>query len=221
MLRKTFLAICLFVFLGIFAQSAFSFDDGDFQYWSAVKSSWKIDDNWKVGLEEEFRLGDNGGNLYYQHSDLGFTYSGVASWLDLGINYRHIFEKSSGKWYEENRPHLNANLKIKAKDWKLSNRSRFEYRNKERGDDYWRYRNKVTVKFPWKFTSAKIQPYFADEFFVDFDKEELNRNRIYAGFTFKITKNIKGDIFHLFQRSKSGGKWKNTNVLGTKIKLSF
>lgn len=219
-LKITLLTIILSGLL--FYKPSFSFDSGDFQYWNTESASWNMGDSWKAKIEEEFRFGDGAGDFYYQHSDLGVTYSGLADWLDLGINYRQIFEKdNNNEWEYENRPHLNITLKGKVSDWSLSNRGRFEYRNKEHGNDGWRYRNKFTVKLPIKFTRFNIQPYIADEVFIDFDKEDLTRNRLYGGFSFKITKNLKGEIFYLWQSSKKSGKWSDLNVLGTKIKFSF
>lgn len=222
-LAKSIITLGVIIFLSmLFCKGSVAFDDGDFQYWNTESVSWKMSDDWKVKLEGEFRFGDGAGDFYYQHTDLGVTYSGLANWLDLGINYRQIFEKdSSNKWEYENRPHLNITVKKKIDGWSLSNRSRFEYRNKEEGNDGWRYRNKSTIKLPIKFTRFDIQPYIADEVFIDFDKEDLTRNRLYGGFSFKITKNLKGEIFYLWQTSKKSGKWLDRNVLGTKIKFSF
>jgi len=70
-------------------------------------------------------------------------------------------------------------------------------------------------------TRFEIQPYVADEVFIDLDGDDFNRNRAYAGFSLKIFKNLKGEIFYLWQNSKKSGNWNDINVLGTKIKLSF
>lgn len=215
------LVFCIMILGVLFCNVGFAFDDGDFQYWNNEVVSLKINEDWEASFEEEFRLGDNGGNLYYQHSDWGVTYSGVAEWLDLGVFYRHIFEKKDSKWRRENRPHLDAAVKWELFDCAMSNRGRFEYRNREDAEDFWQYRNKFTMKLPFKFTKVQIQPYIADEIFIDFDEERLNRNRLYSGFSMKLTKNLKGEIFYLWQRSKKDDKWSGLNVLGTKLKLSF
>lgn len=206
--------------LGIWNIS-FAFDNRDFQYWNTETVSWKINDLVSAKAETEFRFGDNGGNFYYQHTDLGFTYSGIAEWLDLGINYRQIYEKKNGRWQYENVPHLNATLKTKLLNYPIGNRSRFEYKAKEDAEDYWRYRNKTTIKTPFKLTTLEIQPYIADEIFYDYNLGLLNRNRLYGGFAFRIFKDLKGDIFYLWQASKKSGTWTDTNVAGTKLTLSF
>jgi len=221
MSRINFLILCLVVLTLLFVPEGFSFGDGDFQYWNTESISKKINDDWKIALVQEFRWGDNARNPYYNHSDLGIVYSGLASWLDVGINYRHVHEEKSNDWKVENRPHLNADVKWKLFDVAFSNRGRLEYRNREDADNYWRYRNKFSIKLPLQLTKLEIQPYLADEIFYDFDVETLNRNRLYGGFGFKIIKNLKGEIYYLWERTEKSDKWNDINVLGTKLKLSF
>ena len=203
--------------------ACFGFDDGDFQYWSAVDFSIDINKDWKFTFEEEFRFGDDAGELYHHYSDLGFVYKGLADWIDVGINYRQIFERkdSESEWRQENRPHINITLKGKLFELDLSDRSRFEYRDRQDSKDLWRYRNKLAIKIPLKFTSLKLQPYLADEVFINFDEEDFNRNRFYAGITFDLSKNIKGDLYYLRQSSESDGKWNDLNVIGSKVKFLF
>lgn len=219
--NKSKVAFVVWITLVLLPAICFAFDDGDFQYWNTESISWKVNENWKAQFEAEFRYGDDASNFYYQHSDLGFIYSGLAEWIDLGFNYRQIFEEKSSIWRYENVPHLNATVKWKLFDFSFSNRGRFEYKNREEADNYWRYRNKFTVKLPMKLTQLEIQPYIADEIFCDFDKETLNRNRLYSGFSFKLFKSLKADIFYLWQSSEKNDKWNDTHVLGTKLNLSF
>ena len=91
-ISKLIILIALLLVVG-FCQKSFAADDGDFQYWNTESISWKMGDNWKGGLTEEFRFSDDAGDFTYQHSDLKFTYSGLADWFDVGIAYRHIFSK--------------------------------------------------------------------------------------------------------------------------------
>ncbi len=205
----------------IFTAPASATDDGEFQFWNTEGMSWKFAEGWKAGIEEEFRFGDDMRDFYYQHSDFGFTYSGLAKWLELGANYREVYEKKGTVWMQENRPHLTANFKFKLHDVDFSNRARFEYRDKEDADDYWRYRDKATAKFPVKVTRFEIQPYTADEIFYDFDKKELNENWLYGGLTFKIFKQLSGETYYMWQKKNSTGDWINVNVLGAKLKADF
>jgi len=127
-----------FIALAVFyCNICFAFDDDDFQYWNTENFSFKINDDWKAGLEEEFRFGDDLDDFYYQHSDVGAVYSGVAKWLDIGGGYRHIYEKKNSDWKMENRPYFYGTLKKKFTQFTLSNRLRFEYRNREDAQELW------------------------------------------------------------------------------------
>jgi len=200
----------------------FASNDGDFQYWSKAAVSFDLNKDWAFTFEEEFRIGDNAAKLYYHSSDLGFLYRGFADWIDLGLNYKQVFEKDSKDiWRAENRPHFNVTLKGQLFALDVSDRSRLEYRDRENKKDIWRYRNRLTVKLPTAFTKLELQPYVAEEVFINFDEEDFNKNWLCSGVLFSLSKNIKGDIFYLWQSSKSGGDWENINVLGTRLKLYF
>ncbi|MBM3251176.1 MAG: DUF2490 domain-containing protein [Candidatus Omnitrophica bacterium] len=217
-MKKLFLSI---PFIFLIANLAFAFDNGDFQVWNNEALSWKIRRDWKMAFEEELRFGDDGGNLYYQHSDLSIHYSGFSKWLSMGLGYRQVFEKKKGEWKEENQPNFIITLKEKIANFELSDRNRFEYREIEDSDDGWRYRNKITIGLPFEFTRQEIKPFVSDEIFVDIDKEELSQNRLYSGFSFKIIKNLNGELYYLWVDSKKSGKWIDSFVLGTKLAYSF
>jgi len=202
------------------ATCGYAFDDGDFQVWHTENQEWNINKSTRITLEEEFRFGDGSSDFYYQHYDIGFVYS-MNQHLDLGLNYRQVYEKINGDFKIENRPHMNAILKYDLWGFKLDDRNRFEYRHFDFQEDFWRYRNKFTLTLPWKFTRFKIQPYLADEGFLDLNTRTFSRNRFYAGLGFTLIKNLKGEIYYLLQTSRGCGKWTNANVLGTKLKIIF
>ncbi|MDD4939552.1 MAG: DUF2490 domain-containing protein [Candidatus Omnitrophica bacterium] len=217
MKRRIFVIVGLVLFL---TTKVYAYDDGDFQIWHTENQEFKINKGSKITLEEEFRWADDAGEFFYHHYDAGFVYS-INKHLDLGANYRQVYEKKKGDFREENRPHLNAALKYDVYGFKIDDRNRIEYRHFEYQADAWRYRNKFTIKFPWKFTKLQIQPYLADEIFLDLQNKAFSRNRFYSGVGVNVTKNIKGEVFYLLQSSRSGKIWVDSNVLGTKLKILF
>jgi len=207
--------------LAFMAGSCFGFDDEGFQIWSSASGAFKINKDWKVKVQEEIKLGNDGGNLYYHHTDIGFIYSGFADWLDLGVNYRHIHEKDSNdRWREERRPHFNIKFKTKFMGLDLSDNSIFEYRSRKHKEDVWRYRNEFMIKFP-EFKDLPLQPYVADEVFVDLNRGDFLKNRIYAGVYYKLAKNIKAEVYYMRQETRSSSGWKSLGVLGTTLNISF
>ncbi|MEI8350401.1 MAG: DUF2490 domain-containing protein [Candidatus Omnitrophota bacterium] len=198
----------------------YAYDDNDFQVWNTDYEEKKINEKFKISLEEEFRWGDNASELYYQHYEPGITYI-VDKYWDVSLKYRHIYDKKGDKFKVENQPNLNANLRWEFLNFPFENRFRLEYRHFDYQVDSWLYRDKIMVKSPWKFTKFAIQPYLANEIFVNFYNTTFSRNRFYAGLGFAFTKNVKAEIYYLLQSTKSSHKWSAANVLGTAIKLLF
>lgn len=205
----------------ILTYNAYAYDDGDFQVWETNVEEVKINNKSKIILEEEFRFADDANDFFYHHYDGGYVYT-VNKFLDLGLNYRQVYEKKQGKKFkQENRPHINAFLKYDLFGFGLEDRSRLEYRHFGYKPDSFRYRNKFTIKSPWKFTKFKIQPFIADEIFLVFYNKAFTRNRFSSGVSANITKNIKGEVYYLLQSNREGKTWEQSNVLGAKIKFTF
>lgn len=201
--------------------SAYAFDDHDFQVWNTDVEEFKVNKDSKLVFEEEFRWGDNARKFYYHHYDIGFFYD-MRKFLNIGGGYRQVYELKSGKFKLENEPYLAATLLWDLRGFKFDDRNRLEYRHFDYQTDSWRYRNKVTLKGPWKFTKLQLQPFVADEIFIGFDgASELNQNRFSSGFSMALCQNIKAEIFYMLQSNKSSGKWTDANVLGAKVKITF
>lgn len=201
---------------------ALAADSGDLQWWSTTSLNFDIEKDWAVSFEEQIRIENDTGNLFYYHTDLGLTYTGFAEWLDLGLNFRRVDQKDSrGTFRTENRPHINLTIKEKLLGLDVSNRSRLEYRDREVAVDCWRYRNQTTVKFPVEISDWKLQPYMADEFFINLGEDNVCRNRVFSGFSFKVSQNVKGSLFYLWERVKITGGWQDANIIGANLKLYF
>jgi hypothetical protein len=214
----------IILLLIVIAENSFAlqYKDGDFQYWQTTSIDAKAKNGWKITMEEEIRFADDVGSLSYHHSDIGLVYSGLAKWLVVGGNYRLVFGKKGKTWTYENRPHINVTFKGDYKGFKISNRIRVEYRDKESSKDGWRLRNKTTVKYPMEIKGVSLIPYIADEFNADFIVSEINRNRVYAGVGFKLMEHLTLDLYYLWESNfSSSKKTLNFHVLGTKIKVSF
>jgi hypothetical protein len=198
------------------------FEDEGFQWWNYVEASTEIAKDWTARVRQEFRLGDDGGNLYHEHSDLIFTYSGLANWLDVAGGFRLTYEKDNENvWRRDNRPLLDVTLKGSLFDCSVSSRNRMEYIDFEDKKDVWRYSNKFVVKLPFEVTPLKLKPYTADEVFITLDDDNVDRNRVYFGVIMPLRKGIDADIYYIWQTSRSEGEWNDVYVLGTGLKFEF
>lgn len=217
--------VCSFVLLASFAHhngSCFASTDGDFQFWSTVGVSFDVNKDWAGAVEEHLKFGNDAGHFYQHQTDLGFIYKSFVNWIDIGFNYKQVFkEQSNGHWGRENRPHFNITFKGRLGSLDFSDRSRFEYRDKEYGDDLWRYVNKFEVNLPYEFTRFKFRPYIADQVYVNMDGSGFEKNRIYAGTTFVLSEDIESELYYVHQWSEFLGRWQELNALGFELKFRF
>jgi len=218
-MRKKILFIAGLVFLSV--AKAHAYDNHDLQVWNTDVQEFKVAPGWKMTLEEEFRWGNNASEFYYHHYDLGYSHD-IGKHFNFGAGYRQVFEKKSGGFTQENEPYGTASVLWDLAGFRFEDRNRLEYRAFVYQEDQWRYRNKLTMKFPWKFTKMAIQPYVSDEVFVMFKAiSQFNENRFSSGLAFNLTKNIKAEIYYMLRSTKGTDRWTDTNVLGTKLKIVF
>jgi len=191
------------------------------QWWDTTGFKVDINSDWSTTAEEEFRVdGDSG--LYYHHWDIGLGYAGLAEWIDVSLNFRQVYDKDDdGEWRQENQPHVNVTFADTFAGIACSTRSRFEYRDRVGGEDNWRYRNKVTFGLPWELTPLKVKPYVADEVFINMDGSGYSQNRFYAGGVLSLAKNVKLDLYYLWQSTRADPGRDNIHAIGTKLVFLF
>jgi hypothetical protein len=202
--------------------AAFAYDNHDFQVWNTDVEEFKLNKNSKLIFEQEFRWGDNASDFYYQHYDTGYQYI-FNKYVSLGGGFRYIKDKKADKFRDESEPYLAAYTYWDLFGFKFSDRTRIEYRYYDYQVNSWRFRNKLDMKFPWKFTRFEIQPLVADEIFFKFNGIDINENRLYAGLAFTLTKNLKGELTYLLKSNKNPTvcTWTDINVLSIKLKAAF
>ena len=215
-------SIAALICWGLLGGVCFASGNGNLEYWQTQGFNVDINKDFAFTVSQELRFGRHEGDLYLHNVDLGIVYKSLAEWLDLGFNFKKEYEKdSSGKFRHENRPNLNITVKGKLFDLPFNNRSRLAWRDFETKEEVWRYRNKSTVKLPLKLTKLNLQPYVAEEWFVNLGDDNINQNRLYSGFSCKLAKNLSGSIFYLWKTNKIPGGWRSTNVIGTQFKFLF
>ena len=167
--------------------ATFAYDNHDFQVWNTDVEEVKLNKNSKLVFEQEFRWGDNASDFYYQHYDAGYQYM-INKYFSLGGGFRYIKEKKTDIFRDESQPYMAAFTNWDLFDFKFSDRTRIEYRYYDYQSGSWRFRNKLDIKAPWKFTRFEIQPMISDEIFIKSNGMDLNENRLYGGFAFTLTR---------------------------------
>jgi len=201
--------------------TAYGYQDGDFQIWHTEVQEAGLKQSTKIIAEEEFRYGDRASELYYHHYDIGLAYD-FSKNLTTSINYRQIYEGEKGKFKPEFRPRIDVIPKFELYGFAIEDRNRLELRlYDDNREDAMQYRNKLSVKAPWKFTRFNIRPYVADEVFVNMNSLTWRRNRFSTGVTFDAVKHLKGEVYYMLQDTKKSGRWTSADILGLKVKVVF
>jgi hypothetical protein len=205
-----------------FSERCFAFADGDVQVWQTTCAYFDLDEDWAVTVQEHLKLGHDAGHLYLHQTDLGFVYQGLADWIDLGFNFKHGFRKNDdGHWSRENRPHLNITFYGRLGSLDFDDRSRFEYRDKEHQEDLWRYVHRLKVKLPFEFTKYKFRPFVADQVYLNLEGQTFEKNRIYSGVSFELTKNVESEFYYVWESRQFDDQWKDLNAFGFTLEILF
>lgn len=220
--KKTVLLLIVLIGWVCFNTVCFASASGNSEYWQAHNIGVDINEDYGFTFSQEMRFGKSGSDPYLHNMDFGLVYKGLADWLDISLNFKKEYDRdSAGQFRHENRPHLNLTAKGKLWTIPVSNRLRLEWRDFETKEETWRFRNKTTIKLPFKVTEFNLQPYIAEEWFINLGENNVNQNRLSSGFSFKLTKNLSASVFYMYKRSKITGGWRDTNVIGTQFKFLF
>jgi len=193
----------------------------EFDYWPKAIVTVPLDPQWQFRVEEWLSFTDNVGRFKDSQTDVWLNYFGLADWLCVGAGYKKVYAQDDDDWTTEDRPMLDAAVKTKVGGFGVTDRSRLEYRLVQDEDPTWRYRNRLTVTSPVTFTSLKIQPYTAEEVFVNFDEQGFNQQRLYGGAFIPLHEKVRLELFYSWKLDKSDDDWRDTNVLGSWVYFQF
>ena len=203
----------------------------EFEYWPKAFVRVPLDDDrqWQLSLEEWLTFPDNARRFKDSQTDVWLYFfgladpmrSGAAGWLSVGAGYKRVYTKAGDDWKTEDRPMLDAAVKTKVHGFGVVDRSRFEFRFPEGQEFVARYRNRLTVTSPVTFTPLKIEPYVAEESFINFDEHGFNQQRLYGGVCIPLHEKVRLDLFYIWKLDKVGGEWHDTNVLGSWVYFQF
>jgi len=194
--------------------------DGDWQIWSTAAVQGKISPLWTVKLNEQFRIGTQASEIYYQHVQTDVIFQ-ARPWLALNLTYRHIHMKVAGEWHQEKRPIIGATISWSRSIYRVDNSQKVERHLRDWTDNGWSYRNKLSLTLGSNWTRFNLEPYLADEIFVDLEEGDIYLNRVFAGTKLHLIKQFYADLFFLWQSSKAPISWTDFYILGGTLNLRF
>ncbi|MFA5159292.1 MAG: DUF2490 domain-containing protein [Candidatus Omnitrophota bacterium] len=230
-LRKSFLSGCFFVAVLLVIQGignpradASPAKDEDFGIWNTYDVEKKLNAQWKIMAGEELRFREHNG-IYYTETHVATNYQ-PSKYLALGALYLENrasrTKKNDEIWYWESEPRIYMTPQLPFKGFLLENRNMLAFRWRQESKFAMVYRNLTTLTAPWKWTRFELQPYTANEIFLETNRNGMFEDRFYSGLKAHWWGPFYGTIFYLRQFKKDAvGKWTSLNILGTSLKISF
>lgn len=195
----------------IFSQEA---DDTDVQSWNDLQISIPVANKIDLQILSTARIGNNlsqfrEGRIGAGISvDIGKGFSAATNYLLIGSRNSH------GNYTSENRFTFRGGYKFPLKKIGLSHRSTYEYRIRSNGNS-WRYRAAMTVekKLPDKWMKD-AEVFLTEEVFYVSTEGRFARNRVSAGISKKLNRNLTLDIYYMRQNDGTTRPG-DLNVIGT------
>ena len=192
--------------------------DGGMSHNLLLKHS--LNENWflisRSNLASRFHYDDN----FFGYTGLGLGYNLDEHW-SVRAGYRHAWIRPGEEWLEESRPYVEGYYANKWKGFRITNRSRLEFRFFDHRDDDIRFRNEIVVEAPWEWTPLKLKPYVEEEFFYGFDQSQIEANWLGGGLSWRPMKGVKLKLGYRWVRQRIGENWINRNVIVTGVNLFF
>lgn len=213
--------------------------------WVAFSAGGFVDTNklFKLNVKEENRFDSK--HLQEVHSQISLGWK-VTDWFELAPRLHSVYARNSGidgrkkgsghgkvdhGWDRELRVGADGTFSYNLAGFKLSDRNRVVWREYEDSRGFWRYRNRLQVVSPWKWTDFKINPYASYEIFLDDGKEskhvrkndKFDQWRFVVGAKAKLSDNWGLDLYYLLQEKKDTGDhdWDNHHIIGLELSYKF
>ncbi|MEN8661963.1 MAG: DUF2490 domain-containing protein [Lentimonas sp.] len=181
---------------------------------------YSLSDEWflisRSNMASRFHYDDN----FFGYTGLGLGYNLNEHW-SFRAGYRHAWIRPGDEWLEENRPYAEAYYATKLDGFRVTSRSRFEFRFFDHRDDDVRFRNEIVVEAPWEFSPLKLKPYVEEEFFYGFDQSQIEANWLGGGLSWRPMKGVKLKLGYRWVRQRIGTSWRNRNVIVTGVNVFF
>jgi len=193
------LSIVFLLTLATPASSQTAVDQTDTQQWNDIIFSLPISKQIDFNMLSTLRFGRDISRPVDERFGLGATWR-VGQHLSLVPAYLHIeTQPFAGRKGHEERLNIAAMLRFEAHRFRFSDRNLFERRFRSPGSVSTRYRNRLQVEHPVGPDKMKLSVFVSEEVFYDWSVDDWVRNRVAAGITKPLNKNITLDVYYLRQ----------------------
>lgn len=219
MLGRHPILIPLYVYLFtlcLFVPDVASDDDWGASYNLLLKGD--INEKWFVISRSNLATRRDNEQLFLGYSGASLGYQFNKQW-SARLGYRNARFRIGDEWRTEHRPMAEMYYADMWDGWRLTSRSRTEFRYPQwRGNDV-RLRQEFTATAPWKFTPLELKPFIEEELFYSARNGWLEANWATAGLSFFLLENTKFKIGYRHNRQRIQGDFttRHTVVVGVSV----
>lgn len=208
--RANLVALVIGLLLPMFAQS----QDSDFGNWLIYIGNKKLNNKWNLHNEVQYRNYNAVGDLeqLLLRTGLGYSFNENKNNLLLGYGYilseNYVGNTDEKVSVNEHRIFQQFVSKQAVGSVKLSHRYRFEQRFVE-GDFKMRFRYFLAFKVPFKSKEQDNSKFYFsayNEIFLNTKSSVFDRNRVYAGLGYNISKDIRIEAGYMNQFFETSGR---------------
>ncbi|NNJ90823.1 MAG: DUF2490 domain-containing protein [Gammaproteobacteria bacterium] len=187
--------------------------------WNLLLKS-KINDDWFVLSRSNIASRNDNSDYFFGYTGVSLGYQLDKIW-SLRLGYRYAAIKPQNNWLKENRPFLEAFASTKLNDYKLTSRSRLEWRKFDYRENDIRLRQEFTLEAPMQFTELELKPYLEEEIFYSNNHQRIEANWLGGGLAWRPEKGVKLKLGYRWNHFRLGNKWHNRDVIVIGLNLFY
>lgn len=209
----SFLILLLVCF---FSSGVHAEDDWGSSYNLLLK--YKLNEDWFVVSRSNLSFRDDNEQLFLGYTGASLGYQINRHW-SARLGYRYARFRIGEDWRTEQRPMAEMYFADMLSGWRLTSRSRAEFRFPDWRDNDVRLRQEFTVTAPWKLTALEMKPFIEDEIFYSTRNHWVEANWATIGLSFFPLENTKVKFGYRHNRQRIGGKFmtRHTLVVGMNV----
>lgn len=213
-----FLLCLLSFFVMGLPQAAYAEDDWGSSHNLLLKA--KLDDQWFLLSRSNLATRRDNEQLFLGYSGISLGYQLNKHWSGR-IGYRHARFRIGENWRTERRPMVEAYYAGMHSGWRLTSRTRAEFRFPDWRDRDVRFRQEFTATAPLKLTSLEFKPFVEEEIFYSTRNDWVEANWATAGLSFFPFENTKMKFGYRHNRIRIQGDFTTRHTLVTGINVFF
>lgn len=206
-------------FIGCFySQSGFATDDWGSSHNLLLKAD--LSEDWIVLSRSNVAIRNDNEQmfLYYSGASLGYQ---VNNQWSARAGLRYVRFRIADEWRTEERPMVELYYANRYQNWRLTSRSRVEFRDPNWRQSDIRFRQEFTMTAPWKFSSLGLSPFVEEEIFYSKRNGWIEANWATFGLSAFLAKGVKVKLAYRHNRFRLFGDINTRHTMVTGLNIFF